>query len=59
MHLLNIWRIFTYWNQSTGEGSGTFLIEENFVSASQLEQYVGFLSEISVEKLSLHPAAEL
>lgn len=47
-----------YWNQSTGEGSGTFLVQDNFVSASQLEQYMRFLSEISVEKLSFHPAAE-
>lgn len=56
MYLINIWWIFTY--QSTGEGSGTFLIQENSVLASQLEQYVEFLSEISVEKLSFHPAAQ-
>lgn len=56
MYLLNIWWIFTY--QSTGEGSGTFLMREDFVLASQLEQYVEFLSEIGVEKLSFHPAAE-
>lgn len=54
--LLNVWRIFTCWNQSTREGSGTSLIRESFVLASQHEHCIGFRSEMGVEKLGFPPA---
>lgn len=36
-----------------------FRIQGIFASVSRLEQYEGFLAELSIEKLSSCPAAEL